>query len=156
MREKKFRDDLYYRISTIPLVVPSLKDRVEDITLLARRLLRQFATDLGRGELRLSDDAERALQTYPWPGNVRELRNVLERAVLLSDHTILASKDLRLNGLAQASAGPVGTGMTLSQLERWYITKVLEEERGQVIQAAHRLGVPRSSLYKKIKQYGIG
>ena len=97
VREKKFRGDLYYRISTIPLVVPPLRDRVEDIPRLAQHLLRRLTADLGRGDVGLDADAEQALQAYPWPGNIRELRNVLERALLLSDRQVLGRKDLRFD-----------------------------------------------------------
>src|SRR5262249_21362708 len=93
MRENKFRSDLYYRISTIPLVAPALRERVEDIPVLARHLLAKCAADLGRNNLELSPDAERAIQAYPWPGNIRELRNVLERASLLSERRTLRAAD---------------------------------------------------------------
>jgi DNA-binding NtrC family response regulator len=155
VREKRFRSDLYYRISTIPLVVPSLRERVEDIPLLARHILQQLAGDLGRGDLQLTHDADQALQAYTWPGNIRELRNVLERAMLLSDHSSLTKKDLHLDSLTPAGSDSFDTNMTLSEMERWYIEKVLEEEQGQVLQASNRLGIPRSSLYKKIKEYGL-
>src|SRR5215510_2138291 len=93
VREKKFRSDLYFRISTIPLMVPPLRERSEDIPLLARQLLGALAGDLGRRGLRLSPDAEQALAAYQWPGNVRELRNVLERAALLCGRDVLEAQD---------------------------------------------------------------
>ncbi|HZS08159.1 MAG TPA: sigma-54 dependent transcriptional regulator [Blastocatellia bacterium] len=155
VRENRFRSDLYFRISTIPLVVPPLRDRAEDIPLLARMLLRSLATDLGRGHLDLSPDAERALQAYSWPGNIRELRNVLERAVLLGDQNLLDAKHLRFDDHSRPDWWPQNSNLTLQELERWYIEKVLEEERGRVDQAASRLGIPRSSLYQKIKKHSL-
>ncbi|HKQ07986.1 MAG TPA: sigma-54 dependent transcriptional regulator [Blastocatellia bacterium] len=154
VKENKFRSDLYFRISTLPLVVPALRDRAEDIPELARLLLRSLAADLGRGQLDLTAKAERALQGYSWPGNIRELRNVLERAVLLGDQNVLDAKDLRFDDHS-SSAWSQGSNLTLNEMERWYIESILEEERGRVDQAASRLGIPRSSLYQKIKKYGL-
>jgi Response regulator containing CheY-like receiver, AAA-type ATPase, and DNA-binding domains len=153
MRENKFRSDLYYRISTIPLVTPALQERVEDIPVLARRLLAKCAADLGRNDLELSPDAERALQAYAWPGNIRELRNVLERASLLSEHRILRAADLRFDDAANRGTPAYDSQLTLLELERRHIELVLAEEHGQVDRAAKRLGIPRSSLYQKIKKF---
>jgi DNA-binding NtrC family response regulator len=155
MRENKFRSDLYYRISTIPLVVPSLWERVEDIPALARHLLAKCATDLGRSDLVLSPDAERALQAYAWPGNVRELRNVLERAALLSEERTLRAADLRFDDATKSEAPVHDSQLTLLELERHHIELVLEEELGHVERAAKRLGIPRSSLYQKIRKFQI-
>jgi len=155
MRENKFRTDLYYRISTIPLMVPALRERVEDIPLLARHLLAKCAVDLGRNDLELASDAERALQIYVWPGNIRELRNVLERAALLSEQRILRAADLRFDDAAKRETSTYDTQLTLLELERRHIELVLAEERGQVESAAKRLGIPRSSLYQKIKKFQI-
>jgi len=155
MRENKFRSDLYYRISTIPLVAPPLRERVEDIPALARRMLAKYAADFGRNDFELSPDAERALQAYAWPGNIRELRNVLERAVLLSEQRILRVTDLRFDGAARTETPVYGSQLTLLELERRHIETVLAEENGQVDRAAKRLGIPRSSLYQKIKKFQI-
>jgi transcriptional regulator with PAS, ATPase and Fis domain len=155
MRENKFRIDLYYRISTIPLVVPSLRERVEDIPALARHLLAKCAADLGRNDLVLSPDAERALQAYAWPGNIRELRNVLERAALLGEQRTLRAADLRFNDSVERETTAYDSQLTLLELEQLHIEQVLAEERGQVERAAKRLGIPRSSLYQKIKKFQI-
>jgi DNA-binding NtrC family response regulator len=155
MRENKFRNDLYYRISTIPLVLPALRERVEDIPTLARHLLAKCAADLGRNDLDLSTDAEHALQAYTWPGNIRELRNVLERAAILSEQRILRATDLRFDYAAKGETPVYGSQLTLQELERRHIELVLSEERGQVDRAAKRLGIPRSSLYQKIRKFQI-
>ncbi|MDQ3651496.1 MAG: sigma-54 dependent transcriptional regulator [Acidobacteriota bacterium] len=155
VKEKKFRSDLYFRISAIPLTVPPLRERVEDIPILAQLLLDGFATSFGRGGLGLSADAEQALKEYSWPGNIRELRNVLERAVLLSGSTVLSRRDLFFEKQTAIDQGIGGTDLTLTELEHKYIQKILDEERGQVDHAAKRLGIPRSSLYQKIKRYQI-
>lgn len=162
VQEKKFRGDLYFRISTIPLRVPALRERAEDIPVLARQLLEGLASDLGRRGLSLSPDAERALGVYPWPGNVRELRNVLERALLLCGRDTLQAKDLRFEGAgaflppaAGATTGGSEAHLTLEELEKVHIERVLNELGGRVAEASQRLGIPRSTLYQRIKRFGI-
>lgn len=155
VREKKFRSDLYFRISAIPLTVPSLRDRVEDIPLLAARLLEKISTDMGRGEMTISDEAGRSMQAYNWPGNIRELRNTLERAILFSGDSIIRRKDLRFELPVQQSLSEGWENLTLTELEQRYIAKVLKEEKGNVERAAKRLEIPRSSLYQKIRRYNI-
>jgi DNA-binding NtrC family response regulator len=155
LREKKFRDDLYFRISTIPLYFPPLRERIEDIPVLARYLLNKLSADLGRGEMHLNGDCVKVFQTYPWPGNVRELRNVIERAVLLSERGSIGLKDLNFDKHANTGAATFDSRLTLVELEKRYIVRVLHEERGRVEKAANRLGIPRSSLYQKIKKHQI-
>jgi DNA-binding NtrC family response regulator len=164
VQEKKFRSDLYFRISTIPLRVPALRERVEDIPILARQLLAGLSNDLGRRGLRLSAEAERALAAYSWPGNVRELRNVLERAALLCGRDVLEASDLRFEnaGGPAAPSAPLpgfaaapGANLTLEELERAHIERVLSELGGRVTEASQRLGIPRSTLYQKIKRFGL-
>ena len=155
VREKKFRDDLYFRISTIPLTFPALRERTEDIPVLAQYLLEKIAADLGRGEVRLGPDCIEALQSYSWPGNIRELRNVIERAVLLSEQKTLGLKDLHFDGRGGMQTFYQDSRLTLLELERQHIERVLQEEKGRVERAAKRLGVPRSSLYQKLKRHRI-
>ncbi len=161
VQEKKFRGDLYFRISTIPLRVPSLRERPEDIPILARQVLDGFAADLGRRGLRLSLEAQRTLSAYSWPGNVRELRNVLERALLLCGRDVLEPADLRFEGPATAPPAPAeapssDTLLTLEEMEKRHIERVLRDMGGRVAEASQRLGIPRSTLYQKIKRFGIG
>ena len=155
VREKRFRDDLYFRISTIPLSFPSLRERIEDIPTLAQYLLNKVAVDLGRGELYLDQSCIQALQAYSWPGNIRELRNVIERAVLLSDQKQITLNDLHFDGHTQVGAPFLDSRLTLLELEKQHIERVLQEEHGRVETAAKRLGIPRSSLYQKIKKFQI-
>jgi len=156
VREKKFRDDLYFRISTIPLSFPPLRERIEDIPTVAQYLLNKVSVDLGRGDLILDEDCIRALQAYSWPGNIRELRNVIERAVLLSDQHCITIKDLHFDGHGSVGAPFLDSRLTLLELEKQHIERVLQEEHGRVEKAAKRLGIPRSSLYQKIKKHQIG
>lgn len=155
----QFRSDLYFRISTLPLVVPPLRDRPEDVALLSRQLLDLLAQDLGRQPVGLTPPATEALQRYRWPGNIRELRNVLERAVLLHEAGDITPDRLLFDmGVAtrEEPAGPeANEDLSLHALELRHIEQVLKLERGKVEAAAKRLGIPRSSLYQKIKQFQI-
>jgi DNA-binding NtrC family response regulator len=155
VRDKRFRDDLYFRISTIPLSFPALRERIEDIPTMAQYLLDKVSADLGRGELRLDESSIQALKAYSWPGNIRELRNVIERAVLLSDQKSITLQDLHFDGHTQVGTPFLDTRLTLVELEKQHIERVLNEERGRVEKAAKRLGIPRSSLYQKIKKHQI-
>jgi DNA-binding NtrC family response regulator len=154
VREGRFRSDLYFRINTVALTVPQLRDRAEDIPVLAKRLLEAVAAELGIADARLTDSALAALQAHRWPGNIRELRNVLERALLLGESAVVDSRGLAfdLKGAA-AEAGP--SRLTLSELERQQIKAVLEEEGGRVAPAAERLGIPKSTMYQKLKHHGL-
>ena len=160
-QEQKFRSDLYFRISTLVLRVPPLRERPEDIPTLANGMVERLSRDRGRRAVTVGPEAVRALQAYGWPGNVRELRNVLERAVLLSGADILQPSDLHFDPTAAAGRPPAlpapefdGT-LPLVEVERRHIAAVLREVNGRVADAATRLGVPRSTLYQKIKALGI-
>ncbi|MDP9198388.1 MAG: sigma-54 dependent transcriptional regulator [Pseudomonadota bacterium] len=153
-RAGKFRSDLYFRISAIPLVVPPLRERGNDVLILAKALLGRISADLGRGAREFTGDAERALLDYHWPGNVRELRNILERAVLLGEGHAIGRDDLRFQTI-QAEPSRDESMMTLLELERRHIERVLREVQGKVELAARRLGIPRSTLYQKLKEYGL-
>ena len=142
VKEGTFRSDLYFRISSIPLTMPALRDRKEDIVPLARTLLARSLADPSRTP-QLTDDAALALREYAWPGNIRELRNVLERAALLCNDNTITRRDLRFESTSaqDAHAGD--------------LKRVLHDVGGKVEQASLRLGVPRSTLYQKIKLHGI-
>jgi DNA-binding NtrC family response regulator len=155
VREKRFRGDLYFRISTIPLMIPPLRERREDIPLLARHFVAAYSEELGRLPTSLSPAAERMLLTYHWPGNIRELRNVLERAVLLTEARTLEPRDLRFDAVQAAGEDDGSSELTLDEMERRHIERVLRRESGRVEAAAQRLGIPRSSLYQKIKRFDI-
>jgi transcriptional regulator with PAS, ATPase and Fis domain len=147
-----FRDDLYFRISTLPVSIPPLRQRREDIPLIARNLLNQLSVDMGK-KVEITEPALQKLRNYSWPGNIRELRNVLERALLLGNTSVLDESSVRFDPL-NIPGSFVSSGVpTLQELERGHIQTVLTLEGGRVEDAAIRLGIPRSSLYKKLKQY---
>ena len=153
--EKKFRDDLYFRISTISLLVPPLRERAEDVPILARTLLDRISHEMSLGDIEISNDTMRYLQAYSWPGNVRELRNVLERAVLLGNQQSLEVADLHFD-IRLETPKPTKNGVrTLEEVEQSYIQDVLGLLGGKVGDAAKKLGIPRSSLYSKLRQYRI-
>jgi DNA-binding NtrC family response regulator len=154
VRDGRFRSDLFFRINTIPLAVPPLRERREDIAPLALRLLEQLGRDLGRPGARLGPEALAALRAYSWPGNVRELRNVLERAALRAEGGEIRPTDFRFAPILAESAAQAD-GQTLGDFEKLQIERVLREERGRVVAAARRLGVPRSTLYQKIKEHQL-
>ncbi|HET9840174.1 MAG TPA: sigma-54 dependent transcriptional regulator [Candidatus Angelobacter sp.] len=146
-----FREDLYYRIAALPLRVPSLKERPADIPPLAELLLESIGTELGRSNLTLAAGTLKQMQLYHWPGNIREMRNVLERAVLLSRTDCL--EKLELNLQTETSQAPYAG--SLQDAEREEIYRVLQEQSWNVTAAAKLLGISRSGLYTKIKQYAL-
>jgi len=158
VQQHKFRSDLYFRVSTLQLRLPALRERREDIPLVASSLLQKFAAELGR-EVTLLPDANKALMSYSWPGNIRELRNVLERAVLLSGKKALDAGDLRFDAIPVGTPDkPSGNGhlsLSLTDQERRHIEDVLRAQGWKVVRAAKILGLSRSSLYRKIRDYQI-
>jgi DNA-binding NtrC family response regulator len=155
VREGRFRSDLYFRVSTIPLRIPPLRERPEDVPLLAGWILDRLRAELARPGLTLSPAARAALQRHAWPGNLRELRNVLERAALLADSERLEPRDLRLEADAGTVNDPEWDRMTLAELERAHVRRVVEACGGQVDEAARRLGLSRSALYDRLRKYGL-
>ncbi len=151
-----FREDLFYRLNVIPFYVPPLRDRVEDVPLLALHFLREFTTAYGRKPKELSADAVGLLEDYAWPGNVRELRNLIERIVIMNPQVKI---DARHIPLPTSRRAPVEAFSSLQEVreaaEREYIVKKLEEAKGNVSRTAELLGLERSHLYRKMKALGI-
>jgi two-component system nitrogen regulation response regulator NtrX len=156
-----FREDLFYRLNVIPFFVPPLRERKEDIPLLARFFLKEFAAAYGRRSREITDDAIQTLTRYSWPGNVRELRNVIERIVIMNPTTTkFERKHLPPLVYRDGSRRAAGTEFsTLHQArdayERDYILKKLDENHGNVSRTAEMLGLERSHLYRKMKTLGI-
>jgi two-component system nitrogen regulation response regulator NtrX len=154
-----FREDLFYRLNVIPFTVPPLRDRAEDIPLLATHFLREFALAYGRKPKELSEEAELALTAYHWPGNVRELRNLMERIVILQPQHRIEARHLPLDTTRKNHAKPWDGFGSLHEVkeaaERDYILRKLEETGGNVTRASELLGLERSHLYRKMKTLGI-
>ncbi|HTR65600.1 MAG TPA: sigma-54 dependent transcriptional regulator, partial [Terriglobales bacterium] len=155
VRQKRFRSDLYFRVSTVVLRVPPLRARLEDIPILANHFFQRIAVDLGRLYLTLSDRSMDSLMAYSWPGNIRELRNVIERAALLANGETIGPRDLHLEFAEKAAEEGNGPSITLKEAQRQHIQRALTAEGGNMARAALRLGMTRSSLYYKTKALGI-
>ena len=156
----RFRADLFYRLNVISLHVPPLRHRREDIPALSEHFLSLFRERFNRPALDLSSEARQRLNAYDWPGNVRELRNALERAAALADSDIIEADQLLPVSASQSAEGkPSGsdlTPLTLDQLERQHILRVLEEQHGNRERAAAVLGISARTLYRKLREYETG
>ncbi|MFQ5530122.1 MAG: sigma-54-dependent transcriptional regulator [Gemmatimonadota bacterium] len=151
--EGRFREDLFYRLNTVEVKLPPLRDRREDIPLLAMHFLRSSGGKYGRADLQLSSTALDAMVRHSWPGNVRELRHCVERAVLLVDGPTV---DVEHLGLRQAPEGSLSLeNVALDEAERILIRKALTRNRGNVSRAAGDLGLSRSALYRRLKRHGL-
>ncbi len=157
VEEGTFREDLYYRLNVVPITLPDLKDRQEDIPLLANHFVQKFARESNTSIHEISKEAMGILLSYPWPGNVRELENVVERAVTLGRGPAILPSDLPPH--LAGGAGPVERALakesSLEDLERVYIQEILQRTRWHQIRAAAILGIDRRTLYRKIRRYGI-
>jgi two-component system nitrogen regulation response regulator NtrX len=154
-----FREDLFYRLNVIPFTVPPLRERAEDIPLLAAHFLHEFTVAYGRKPKELSEDAIDVLMKYAWPGNVRELRNLMERIVILHAQRRIEARHLPLDASRTRSPKPADGFGSLHEVreaaERDYILRKLEETNGNVSRASELLGLERSNLYRKMRSLGI-
>jgi len=158
VREGRFRDDLYYRLNVINISIPPLRERREDIPLLAQEFLDRLSHELAREVAGISDDALRLLMDHDWPGNVRELENAIERALVSCKTGVLTAADLAFlvpAGAADAARLELPAGLTLQEIEKQYVAATLQRLQGNVKAAADALGIDRSTLYEKIKRYDI-
>ena len=158
VREGRFRDDLYYRLNVINIRIPPLRERVEDVPLLAQEFLDRLAHELARPVSGISEEALRVLMDHRWPGNVRELENAVERALVTCKTGVLGAEDFAFLARPAAAPGggtPLPAGLTLQEMEKEYVTATLARLQGNVKAAAEALGIDRSTLYEKIRKYGI-
>jgi DNA-binding NtrC family response regulator len=155
----EFREDLLYRINLIPLHLPPLRERAEDIPAMASRFLRTLGTAYGREGLSLTPAAVKWLRSQAWPGNVRQLRQVLERAVLVGTGDVLDVKDLATSEALvdeQGEALPAVGSMTMDEIEKAMIEKAMKFHQGNVTRVAEALGFSRAALYRRLEKYGLG
>jgi two-component system nitrogen regulation response regulator NtrX len=164
IRGGRFREDLYFRLNVIPISVPPLRERRQDIPLLADHFMSQFAAEYGRRPKAFQPDAIAVLERYSWPGNVRELRNIIERLMIMVPGEVIVAADLSaLDGVALGRVEPMpdysGERLTLhdarDRFERELILRTLAEQQGNMSRTAEVLGVERSNLYRKMKAFGI-
>lgn len=155
-----FREDLFYRLNVIPFHVPPLRERMEDVPLLAEYFLNEFTTAYGRKPKTMTEDALHALADYPWPGNIRELRNLMERIVIMTTESHIEARHIPLDRTRRTvfykPADRFGSLQDVREAaERDYIVRKLEETKGNVTRAAEMLGLERSHLYRKMKALGL-
>jgi two-component system, NtrC family, nitrogen regulation response regulator NtrX len=164
IRAGRFREDLYFRLNVVPIFVPPLRERQEDIPLLAQHFMAMLAKEYGRRPKTFDRDAMLALQRYPWPGNVRELRNLVERLMIMVPGDRVDARDvsfLDVGGVAVADTaarptaplGPLHDAR--DQFERDYILRALAAQQGNISRTAEMLGIERSNLYRKMRGFGI-
>ena len=154
VNDGEFREDLLYRINTIHLELPALRQRKADIVPLANRFLRQYGDMYNKTNLRFSDEAERKLISLPWYGNIRELQHAIEKSVILSDGGMISAEDID-GGNQTRREKPLEEVQTLDEMECRMIEKTIKECEGNLSVVAARLGISRQTLYNKIKRYGI-
>jgi DNA-binding NtrC family response regulator len=154
------RQDFYYRLNTFQISIPSLRDRQEEIPVLAHRFIARFAAREGLAAPEIEPEAMERLMTYPWPGNIRELQNAMEYAVIVAKRNRIGLSELptelRSANADTATHNSNGSGeWRLEEQERRTIVRVLEETRGNKKRAAELLGIQRATLYAKLARYGI-
>jgi two-component system, NtrC family, response regulator HydG len=153
---RTFRQDLLYRINTIEIQIPALRERIDDIEPLARHFLREFAQKYQRDVQDIDPDALHDLVRYAWPGNVRELRHTLERAVILAQGSSLMRSDLLLKTTGTAPfAHPTTTSLSLEETEKNMVLQALEKHHGNITDAARSLGLTRASLYRRLEKFKL-
>lgn len=159
--KKTFREDLYYRLAVMPIMIPPLRGRLDDIPLLVKHFIEKYASQNGKGPMKLSKEAEELLLRMPWKGNVRELENVIERGVLVSQSAEIALESLLIDeevtSLGYAPSTPLltSTQEAMSKLEKERIIESLQDCSGNKSMAARALGISRASFYNKLKRYQI-
>jgi len=153
MEDGRFRKDLFYRLNVIPLTLPPLRDRKEDIPLLVEHFLERLSAETGRPVEGVSHDAMQILMAHDWPGNVRELGNILERGIVLAAGTILGPE--HIGSLSGAHGEASGKPSSLEAMEKRHIGEILRQTGGNVTQAAKLLDIDRATLYAKIRKYDL-
>src|SRR5438874_2475045 len=151
----RFRQDLLFRLNTVEILLPPLRERREDIPLLAGHFGRRHAARYRKQITGFAADAMQALRAHPWPGNVRELDHTIERSVLMAEENLIRTRDLGLGPGAGADGATPLDQMSLEEVERVLIQKALARASGNVSDAAKALGLSRSALYRRIKRYGL-
>lgn len=152
--EKKFRQDLLYRINTVEIRMPSLREREEDIPLLLNHFLQRFSQKYKRQDMRLDKRVVARLKRYAWPGNIRELQHAVERAVILNEGRIIENADMLIGSVA-APMTSAEEPQTLEEMEKRFIQQSLAEQEGNVTNTARKLGMTRTALYRRMKKHGL-
>jgi DNA-binding NtrC family response regulator len=155
----RFREDLFYRLNVLPITVPSLRDRKEDVPILLDHFIRQFSEKAGKRFEKLSPDIEEYLTAYPWPGNIRELQNVVERAVVFGKEPRFTTADFNVSPPrypAMTVPETTASVSSLKELESQLLLQALRQSGGNVSRAARILGISRGTVYRRLERYEIG
>jgi len=152
---KEFRDDLFYRIQTVEIQLPPLRDRREDVPLLVDYFLEVYCHKYGKPMKQIAPASMKHLEQYHWPGNVRELQHAVERAVIMSEVAILQPSDFLFTAQRSGTAGLPASRLNLDELERAAIQKALNKHDGNISHAARELGLTRAALYRRLEKYGL-
>ena len=156
VKENRFRQDLLYRINTIEIEIPPLRERFEDIPLLANHFLKHYGQKYEKTVARISDGAMTRMHKHNWPGNIRELQHAIERAVILCNGSVLQPEDFNFSAPTGKEDGQLSLEQyNLEEVEKLLIRKVLKKYNGNITQAASELGLTRSSLYRRLEKYGL-
>lgn len=155
VEKQDFRQDLLYRINTIEIKLPPLRERIEDIPLLAEHFLKQYRTKYKKEITGITGQALDHLKEYTWPGNIRELEHALERAVIMTDEKQLQKGDFLLTSISENNQKFPVEGLNLEEVEKTVIRKALDKNEGNISHAAEELGLTRASLYRRLEKYGI-
>jgi DNA-binding NtrC family response regulator len=156
VQEGKFRQDLLYRINTVEIQIPSLRERIEDISLLAEHFLNIYCRRYKMPLKRIAPNTMKRLEKHGWPGNIRELEHAVERAVILSEGNILEPQDFFFPSADDDRGDEFYSGSTnLGETEKVLIRKVIDKHGGNISKAARELGLTRASLYRRIEKHGL-
>jgi DNA-binding NtrC family response regulator len=155
VEDQQFRPDLLYRINTVEIHLPPLRERREDIPLLVQHFVSQYSSKYQKSGVRVSPSTLAKLESYDWPGNVRELEHAVERALILSDDGVLRSQDFFLTAPKKSDEGGAESGLKLLELEKAAIMKALSKHGGNITQTARELGLTRTALYRRLGKHDL-
>lgn len=153
--ETKFRKDLIYRINTVDIVVPPLRDRGNDITLISHYFIDMYAEKYFKGPFKIDEGFIKKLKEHEFPGNVRELQYTLERSVIMAEGNLLKADDLVFSAIERKLTNPSSKIMNLETLEKNAILNVIEKNKGNISKSAKELGITRTALYRRLNKYDL-
>ena len=155
VKDKSFRQDLLYRINTVEIKLPPLRERISDIPLLSQHFLEIYSKKYNKPKLNIKTQALQMLESYHWPGNIRELRHAIERAVILCEETFLSVQDFVFQHAEGQEGDPELDSYNLDDIEKWAIRKAMTKHQGNISQAAKELGLTRAALYRRLAKHGL-
>jgi DNA-binding NtrC family response regulator len=155
VKDSEFRQDLLYRVNTVEIKLPALRERLEDIPLIAEHFLQHYAKKYRKEVTKIAPDTISKLQKYPWPGNIRELQHALERAIIMSENPVLEDRDFQFLFQQGGSDEMITSSFNLDEVEKSIIQKAVNLHAGNISKAAEELGLTRASLYRRLEKHGL-